>query len=99
MTRHLRPICSIAYDVMPGDQPRPGEWLLTEGVRGLGSAYYILEVRRVKRRQPQPLWRYVVKCERASLEAATAAPEKRWVIHWYPRERPLSPFGTPRSGS
>lgn len=79
-------LCRIPYDLPPGKTPKRGDYLVSVGKRGLGSAYFILNVRQVRRRKPQPYVRWLLACRRASLEEVLG-PGEFWPIYWYRRDR------------
>lgn len=74
----------ITYDT--DTRPIVGAYLVSQGKRGPGSAYLIVAVRLVKRRNPESRTRYMLTCHRADLAEALASRPVYW-IYWYPRTR------------
>jgi hypothetical protein len=61
-----------------------GDYLVSEGKRGPGSAYLILAARLVLRRRPANCNRWVLTCHRAELADVLQVPHY-WRLFWYPR--------------
>jgi hypothetical protein len=75
---------------LPEGTPRPGEFLVSEGVRGIGSVYLIRAVRLVKRRTcKNPLQvgtrRLMLTVARGYSTADIAPWESVWWLRWYKR--------------
>jgi len=65
--------------------PTAGDYLVTKGKRGFGSAYLVTacrEVRRLRRRTPERRFALTVQPGYPIEEALLFAP---WVLHWYAR--------------
>lgn len=77
--------CRLFYDLDPGQVPKPGQYMVTIGKRGAGSAYLILHARRVNRRVQTDKVRWILSCHRATLEEAGAS-GSYWPLYWYPRK-------------
>lgn len=78
---------AMYVDVPAGSaQPHVGLYLVTEGVRGCNSAYFVRSFRKVVHRAHRPTQRYALTVDRASVEEAVASKDF-WTVHWYPRKR------------
>lgn len=83
--------CQIYYDLDPAvDPPAPGDFVVSQGKRGPGSAYLVLEVRQVKRRLPHPKVRWMLTCQRANVTDLIHV-KRYWPMFWYPRDRSRQP--------
>ncbi len=74
---------SIYYD-LPKGTPAIGDYLITRGVRGIGSAYLIVGVRRVRRRNPEACARFNLRVQPVAIDADVIRLAKWW-MHWYSR--------------
>jgi len=80
------PNCSLYIDIPHRAGPvRVGHVVVTRGIRGFGSAYLVLNVRQVKRRQASTLARFQMRCAR--IDVNDVPDTQVWVMHWYPRDR------------
>lgn len=70
------------------ENPGPGDYIVTSGKRGLGTAYLIRSVRKVQRRRRKvgTYNRFVFTCERESPDTIPAGAQV-WTMRWYPRLR------------
>ncbi len=76
----------IFIDIHDGLVPRPGDYVVSRGVKGWGTAYLIHSSRRVERRDPEAVPRYTLRVSVTTLEEAFAPSDaQRFVIKWYPR--------------
>lgn len=78
--------CRIFMDIPrddPAPGPRPGQFILTHGKRGYGSAYLVLAVHEVRRRDPRAPRRFQMRVQRAAVSEALGF--GFWTLQWYPR--------------
>ncbi len=86
-------LCRIFIDMAPGDgTPKPGDYLVTVGKKGIGSVYQIASARAARSRPT----RFHLECLRAPdmRPRASILPsgnvvmpgETVWSMRWYPRE-------------
>lgn len=82
------PCCHLApFDCEPDLTPRRGDYLMSIGKRGPGSAYFVLQARQVKsRRAPAGRIRWSLQCQRVGLESIPLGVEVL-TFYWYPRKR------------
>jgi hypothetical protein len=64
--------------------PRPGMFLVTVGVRGVGSIYLITRSRRITRRDPAAGPRFSLRCQRG-FSRADLRGNAYVCMRWYPR--------------
>ena len=72
---------------LPEGTPHPGEWLVTEGVRGIGSVYLIQCAREVKRRSPAAPRRLALTVQRGYSREDIEPAVRVWWLRWYKRSR------------
>jgi hypothetical protein len=69
---------------LPEGTPALGEWLVTEGVRGVGSVYLIKSAREVRRRDPAAPRRLMLTVQRGYYVLDTLG-QRVWRLRWYKR--------------
>jgi hypothetical protein len=86
---------AITYDVpLSSRSPREGEYLVTIGKRGIGSAYLILGVREIRPLRPRPSRRLrLVVCREEVTPFIRRHAE--WWMRWHPRSRRRTPLTGP----
>ncbi len=81
--------CHIFMDIPRRDNlapgPCPGEFILTLGKHGYGTAYLVLAAREVRRRDPRAPRRFQMRVQRAAVSEALGF--GFWTLEWYPRVR------------
>lgn len=85
--------CAITYDLLESSAPAPGDYLVSHGKTGPGSAYLIVGVRLVKARKPRPFTRWMLTCQRANVTDLIVPGVRQWPMYWYPRDRKRQPVG------
>jgi hypothetical protein len=82
--RRKREECGLFIDLPHrSNQPQVGDCLISRGVRGYGTAYLVLRVRKVKRRKASTLARYSLRCARVALEDTLNL--QTFMFTWYKR--------------
>ncbi|MGH3427706.1 MAG: hypothetical protein ACRDQZ_09095, partial [Mycobacteriales bacterium] len=66
--------------------PQVGDFLVSVGKRGVGSAYLVLTCYRVKRRDPKAYPRYQMETEPVEI-AAVPVGARTFHFRWYPRKK------------
>src|SRR5262245_4424753 len=90
--------CTLSLDIPPeAGSPATGDFIVTEGAKGVGSAYLILSVRKVERRTPARENRFKMQCQRGTVDDTRGATV--WVMRWYSRDRKTPHERTRRHGS
>jgi len=81
----------IYMDVSDGSGrvPTVGDYILTVGKRGYGSAYLIHKVRKVSRRDPEAIPRFSMRVSHVDKKEVTAGVVEGQVftLRWYPRTK------------
>lgn len=76
----------IWIDVLPGETPYVGMYLVAIGKTGVNSVYLVTSWRRVKRRDPDSAPRFSLTVQRG-YTFDDARETDYWRLSWYPRTK------------
>lgn len=83
--------CRVTYDLETSIEPKAGDYLASQGKRGVGSVYLIVGVRLVRRRKVVKGNRWMLTCQRAPAVDLIIPGIRVWPMYWYPRDKKRQP--------